>query len=280
MGFTRKILAAKEVSPSPVYYTSSFRIDLAESFHMHYRNVRLEFTTEEFRTVAGGFLMAYLEWLTMGKPSYISPNAFLKFFDSKLHPVIGEGCETVRGNELSVELQQHTDYIHLHYRGLKIEFSIDEYLEFAEVVCQAKDEIERMDILKDFPKRVGHDHTVMAKGRVIPNTNSGNFWIGDTYTEDPAPKTRDSMIYDEQLGIWRQQFPSTRSLASEYRPTRVSVLTYGAFKIVKPLIKTVFQIPAVGGGVPIRSWSRSSVKAFFGERGIEWVRWLVHRLRR
>ena len=38
MGFTREILAARRLNEKTVFYTDSFRIDLAESFHFHFRN--------------------------------------------------------------------------------------------------------------------------------------------------------------------------------------------------------------------------------------------------
>ena len=268
------------MSPSPVFYTDSFRIDLAEAFHMHYRNLRIELTTEEFRTVAKGFLMGYLEWLSIGRPPHSSTDAFLKFFDAKVDPVIGRGSEMVRGDELSVELQQQTDYIHLHYRGLKIEFSIDEYLEFAEVISEAREQIEvlKTDILKDYPKRVGCYHKVMAKGRVIPNKNGGNFWIGNTYSESSVTKTRDSMIYDQKLGVWQQQFASVQSL-QPYQLTRISVLTYAVFRMLRPLVKTVLGISATGG-IHFRAWARNCVSVFFGRRGMELARQLVRKARR
>ena len=270
MGVTRKLLAGRTVSAIPVFYSDLFRLDLAESFHMHYRNYRLEFGRDEFHDVAGGFLNAYLEWSALGRPTDIPADKFLKLFDTKIDPAFGGGDAVVRGMELSVELEQQTDYIHLHYRSLKIELSIDEFLEFADTVAAARDSLHRLDILEDYPKRVGHSHQVMAAGRVIENTNRGGFWTGNEYTEGDAPPVRDSLVFDDASGTWAEQFPDRRPLTAEYRLNRRNAVSYGLLRLCKPVLKRALGLrastndSALGG----RIFLAQAIQAFFGLRGL------------
>ena len=84
MGFTRKVLGEKELDHKPVFYTDSFRIDLCESLHIHYRNFRLELSLEEWKEFAKGIIFGYLRWLRRSKPGYQKPVNNILLYGNKI----------------------------------------------------------------------------------------------------------------------------------------------------------------------------------------------------
>ena len=208
MGYTRKIIETKEVSDKPTFYTKSLRIDLAENFHLHYRNFRIEMSSIEFAKMAKSWFIGWIKWNFLGRPKVRPTDDHLVIYSTDLPEKIGEGNDLVRGSELTVELQHQTDYIHLHYRGSRIEFSVDEFKDFAEVISKSKVKIDNDPDLQDYPKRIGLNHKLQPEFRVTDSKNEGKFWIGKTIIEkDEHQKLdRDSLVYNEKKGDWEKQF--------------------------------------------------------------------------
>lgn len=48
MGNVYKTLGKAKVSPNPKHYGTRLVVELCENIHVHYRNIRLEFSDEEF----------------------------------------------------------------------------------------------------------------------------------------------------------------------------------------------------------------------------------------
>lgn len=206
MGYTRKILSSRKVSKSPVFYTRSFKLDLAESFHFHYRNFRIEMSPEEWVSVSKGFFFSWLSWLLLGRPTVRPEERHLKFCSTEdLSLEIGGEHNTVRSDDLMVELQNQADYIHLHYRGSRIEFSLDEFREYASEIHKADLKLEDENIYDDCPRRIGLDHIIQPKGRVDKRPNPQNFSIDDRFLPEGYDQTRNSVIFDPDNDEWVQQ---------------------------------------------------------------------------
>jgi hypothetical protein len=205
MGVTRNILSRKTISDVPTFYSDVVKLEAAESFHFHYRDFRFVFSQAEFEAVSGAFVLAYLDWFSRGKHFSGNPDAFKSLIQVRVDERVGSGFPPVRGDDLCVELQQHADYLHLHYRGFRAEFTIDEFLEFADVMKDAAGKLRAMDGIADCPRRVGKHHIVQARGRVTDSANSGEFWIGDNYIQSDDLKTRKSVVIDDDNGDYVDQ---------------------------------------------------------------------------
>lgn len=205
MGYTRKILAEKKLNEKSVFYTDKFRIDLAESIHVHYRNFRLEFSLEEWKIFAKGIVTAYARWWSKGKPGYQPTAHNWSLFQGRVDPVAGKGEKSVVQNTIAIELSQFADYIHVHFRNTRYEFTVDEFLEFADEIAKARDEIRSMPIMRDYPKRVGFDHVMQPKNRVTESKNPGGFVTHESRFPDEKSRTYDTVILDEETGEWKRQ---------------------------------------------------------------------------
>ena len=61
MGHCKKILSSNTVEAVPKFLSNQGVLELAENFHFHYRNYRLEMDHSEFETLS----LAFIEALTI-----------------------------------------------------------------------------------------------------------------------------------------------------------------------------------------------------------------------
>lgn len=130
MGEVERMLHGGELRlPYPEHYAGKRTWELAETIHYHERNLRLEYTADEFRAFAAAVSEAWERWVGLGMP-LPEPGAatvYLSLTDVRPSPgVTPRRCEV-----------EHSRYptipggtIHLHYRNLRIEFSPAEWLQF------------------------------------------------------------------------------------------------------------------------------------------------------
>ena len=212
MGYTREVLAEKKLDDKSVFYTESFKIEVAESIHIHLRNFRLCFSIEEWKAFAKGVFTSYFRWWLKGKPGYQSTSHNWKLFQGNISPVAGQGKDSVLKNEMLVELSQFTDYIHLHFRNTRYEFTVDEFLEYADQITKARDKIKQMSDMKDYPKRIGYQHIQQPKGRVTQDKNSGGFAIHSSRFPDSTSKTYGSVLLNKKTRQWEKQLDYNESI--------------------------------------------------------------------
>ena len=129
----------------------------------------------------------------------------VKLFKNKFNPVAGAGEKSVLTNDMRIELQEFADYIHFHFRTTKYEFTINEFLEFADEVTKARDLIRSMEILKDYPKRIGKYHIIQPKNRVTKSNNPGKFITHDSRFLSENNESYESLIYNEKAQGWEKQ---------------------------------------------------------------------------
>lgn len=191
MGFTRLMLFRQRLTAC-VFYTRAVRIDLAETFHLHWRNLRLELDAGGFRRLVRWLLWSYVKWTLRGQPATRPPDQFLEFINAEMPALEGD---------LRIELQQQTDYVHVHYRDLRIELTYEEFLALADAFDEARSRYGESPFTSA-PRRIGFDHKTNPKRRVGPGT--GDLWIGDD--RPPDCLTYESMLYDPVTKKWRRQF--------------------------------------------------------------------------
>ena len=177
MGIVEKILSKSKTDPESVISTNDISIELSENFHLHYRNSRFELDHEEWKKISKNIIISYIKWLILFRPkSGDIDNTGKQIFlsKSKVSSIPGEKNDFVRSNEIRTELQKWADYLHVHYKWLRLEFTIDEFLEFADTIENAKLELIKNFNIEKLPKREGKFHVPCPRGRV--NKKSKNFW--------------------------------------------------------------------------------------------------------
>lgn len=114
MGEVKRIIAQATV-PKPMF-NNSLRVELCENVHIHYRNVRLEFSPEEFLTFRETVLRCH-------------PDRVNEFPYGKDHVLLATAAlpeETAFDDRMVFEEQTDGSF-HIHYRNLRGEFrSLDE----------------------------------------------------------------------------------------------------------------------------------------------------------
>lgn len=61
MGNVFKVLSTKKITPQPGYFADRLTIELCENIHLHYRNLRIEFSKGEFLEFADAIAEAARE---------------------------------------------------------------------------------------------------------------------------------------------------------------------------------------------------------------------------
>lgn len=135
MGHVKKLLATRELKNSPDMYSDTRSLECAESMHFHERNMRLEYTDEEFRHL----------WLSMtnartmldNSGMHSSPGKATCWLDiAKIGPSAGVTPERFDIEESDYPTLKETT-VHVHYRNLRLEFTHAEWKEFAETIAEA-----------------------------------------------------------------------------------------------------------------------------------------------
>lgn len=193
MGIVQKILSEKKIDKVSTICSDNFSIEVSEDFHIHFRNTRMEFDHQEWDTFAKSISKSYLKWLILGKPKVGDPEnegGQIYLHNDKISEVPGKENKAVTADELRVELQKWTDYVHIHYKWFRLEFTIDEFLEFSNIISLSADKLKLDFDLNKIPRRTGKFHAPCPKGKV-DKKGDGTFWTdkGDNSDFKNAFKT-------------------------------------------------------------------------------------------
>ncbi|MBX2989653.1 MAG: glycosyltransferase [Bacteroidetes bacterium] len=145
MGKTLLPLVAAKI-PKKTIFDKRFVIECCETFHFHWRNLRLELTHENFLDFVATFEQALHNWRNAGSPSSAPhfemgrmriANPICTPDDFKI-----EVCENLyKTHETSKDshfLEEDT-FVHMHYRDLRVEMANNDFLRFAGTVRAACD---------------------------------------------------------------------------------------------------------------------------------------------
>ena len=145
MGDIKKLLSGGEIEPRQITATSIWT-DLCENVHLHYRNIRLEFSEKEFATFRAAMhhLGKAVEFnadrtkYAEGDPMFLSQQVFKTSLkaNSDYYP-----------DRVTIELERDNT-VHFHYRDLRLHWSLDEFNKIADMFIEAK---KNFDNLKEFP---------------------------------------------------------------------------------------------------------------------------------
>ncbi len=137
MGCIKKVLAEMKLK-EPVYYPNFNSVELAENFHIHWRNIRWQFVLSEWNALVNNVINGNFWWESMGKP----------------YPYQGDPCiylsqpwmrlpeEQFGGDRMAIELQEESPNnlpaIHFHYKNIRIDLSKEELNELIKLFKEAE----------------------------------------------------------------------------------------------------------------------------------------------
>ncbi|MDB2604781.1 hypothetical protein N9Z34_03880 [Gammaproteobacteria bacterium] len=179
MGHCKKILSSNTVEAVPKFLSNQGVLELAENFHFHYRNYRLEMDHSEFETLSLAFIEAYAKWNLGGRKHSVrykyagDKNIVLSKFNLNSHPSIHNPETSV--NSIRTEIQKNADHIHIHYKDFRFELTLSEFEDFSRLMEEGRNDLKNVLAEKPSPNRIGLFHRTVPFGRVDDKTNT-NFW--------------------------------------------------------------------------------------------------------
>lgn len=158
MGRTLKPLAEGKLTGRPIF-PNRFVIEVCEKMHTHYRNLRLVNSLHDWVNMAEGFRDALDRWKKRGCPSPHKAShielcrkvirseseidSILVNLNKNLYPD-NEGRIFSDGAEFNEE-----NYVHLKIGDIRVELSIQQFKEVADVIAEAKKRLEDSSIVPE-----------------------------------------------------------------------------------------------------------------------------------
>lgn len=151
MGHTLVPLANKPLK-SKAIFSHRFVVEAVENFHIHYRNLRISLSKEDFIAICTGCVQAFERWSKRGCPE--APEAHIELCRKN---VVGNDtdADSIRINlnenlynrnqgKIFAEGADFTEdrYIHLKIRDLRLEMSIEEFKELENAVKEASGRLD------------------------------------------------------------------------------------------------------------------------------------------
>jgi hypothetical protein len=139
-----EIIEYRSITPNMIW------TDLCENVHLHYRNLRLDFSELEFATFRAAInLLGRAVEMTALENDYSEgdPNCLIQqMFNTPLSP-----DSAYYPNRVTLELQKDNT-IHFHYRDLRIHWSFGEFKSIANMFVTALDKINAQEQEDLIPK--------------------------------------------------------------------------------------------------------------------------------
>jgi hypothetical protein len=151
MGQTIIALADKKLEGKPIF-DKRMVVEVAESFHFHYRNLRIVLSQTDWEQFGKGLNDAWLRWLQRGKPeAKKGQHIELCRKDVATVPLDSDYCKVNLNKNLYAENEgriyaegaelEDDLYVHLKIRDLRIELTKKEFKVLAEAIKEAADAI-------------------------------------------------------------------------------------------------------------------------------------------
>jgi len=152
MGFTLKSLAKRDIDTKSVF-NNRFVTEVAENFHVHYRNLRLILSVADFKEISKGFVQALQRWEQRGRPEP-SEGTHIELCRKKVSGIHNDGIQINLNKNLynlnkgkvfadGADFTEPT-YIHVKVRDVRLELSIDDFKLLAEAVKEAEGKLNEV----------------------------------------------------------------------------------------------------------------------------------------
>lgn len=130
MGQVKKLLASKKIKH--LEGKDNFcGIELCETVHFHMAGFRFELTAQQFEVFAQTVAKALQTWISLSKPE----TAEFKVLAGEYLP-----GEPVYPDRFDVE-EQTIPQVHIHLRGLSYRLNIPDFIEYANTIEEAKNNL-------------------------------------------------------------------------------------------------------------------------------------------
>ena len=150
MGVTIENLSKKELKDKAIF-NNRFVIEICERVHVHYRNLRITQTLDDFIEMSNGFNTALERWKKRGCPG-TGQNVHIEL--SRRNVAVVDEHKDISINLNHNLYKQHEGeifsegadfkddkYIHLKIRDMRIEMSIDEFKQLTEQCIEAYEKL-------------------------------------------------------------------------------------------------------------------------------------------
>lgn len=151
MGRTIEKLSERNIGKKCIF-NNRFVIELCEKAHIHYRNIRIVQTLDDFISTAESFVSALDRWKKRGCPG-TGVNQHIELCRKKI--AIFEDSDTVQINlnenlykkndggifAEGAEFNEEEKYIHLKIRDVRVELSIQEFKEISKAFKEAEEKL-------------------------------------------------------------------------------------------------------------------------------------------
>jgi hypothetical protein len=141
-------LADGEV-PKHTIFDRRFVIECCETFHLHWRNMRLELSAENFVKLVETLEKAIATWRAHGCPPehhHLELSKFMMDVDDVVKPT-ELGVELCRNlyrdyretHGADAEFWEEDAFVHFHYRDMRFEMSIEDFLAFSQTMAEGRE---------------------------------------------------------------------------------------------------------------------------------------------
>lgn len=152
MGHTRENLAKRELSNQTIF-NNRFVVEIAEKVHVHYRNLRIVLSLQDWIELCKGCADALERWKKRGCPE-AKEGVHIELCRKKVATeAVNEGVKVNLNDNLYVMNEgkifslgaefKDKIYIHLKYRDLRLEMPLEEFKTFASAVKEADERLPR-----------------------------------------------------------------------------------------------------------------------------------------
>ena len=142
---TIKALAKRDLD-NKAEFSNRFCTEVAENFHIHYRNLRLILSVADFKEISKGLVQALQRWEQRGRPEPCE-GTHIELCRKKVSGSYNDGIQVnlnknlynLNKGKIFSDGSDFTDdrYIHVKVRDIRLELSIDDFKLFAEAVAEA-----------------------------------------------------------------------------------------------------------------------------------------------
>lgn len=150
MGHTILPLADKKLSEKAIF-NNRFVVEIAETVHVHYRNLRINLSMKDWVEMAEGMRDALKRWTERGKPNVGDKHIELCRKEVATAPIDSDYCKVNLNKNLYLQHEgkifaegaefEEPTYVHLKLRDLRIELSKEDFKVLAEAVKEASDAV-------------------------------------------------------------------------------------------------------------------------------------------
>lgn len=151
MGQTLQELASRKLS-KPAIFNNRFVVEACESFHVHYRNLRINLSFQDWMSLGRGLADSFARWVKRGQPQGGHVELCRKtvaqapLFDDTIVINLNKNLYKLNKDKVFAEGADfdEEEYIHLKIRDLRLEMPRLEFRILADAVKEADKKLEEM----------------------------------------------------------------------------------------------------------------------------------------